>query len=68
MTDQLSKTGRELNATFVPASLLRKTENKLINTLTSKRTGLSMKTIFKKRRETPSSKSTLPRSNSQATS
>lgn len=36
MADQLNKTGRELNATFVPGSLLRKTENKLINTLSSK--------------------------------
>jgi hypothetical protein len=36
MTEQLAKTGKDLNATFLPASLLRKNENKLATSLTSK--------------------------------
>lgn len=67
MTEQLSKTGRELNATFVPGSLLRKTDNKMSNTLISKCTPQRMQMIFKRLWETPSSKSTLPSSSSQDT-
>ncbi len=37
MAEQLNKTGRELNATFLPGSLLRKTENKLLSSLSPKR-------------------------------
>lgn len=36
MTSPLNATGRELNATFLPASLLRKTENKLLASFSSK--------------------------------
>lgn len=36
MTSPLNATGRELNATFLPASLLRKSENKLLASFSSK--------------------------------
>jgi hypothetical protein len=48
MTEQLNKTGRELNATFLPTSLLRKTENKLLNSLTSKCTQMFDSDEFEK--------------------
>jgi hypothetical protein len=41
MSEKLSKTGRELNATFVPGSLIRKTDKKMSNTLISTCTPLS---------------------------
>lgn len=54
MAEQLGKTGRELNATFLPASLLRKTENKLASSLASKCKSPPRQTNLKRPPATPS--------------
>jgi hypothetical protein len=48
MAEPLGKTGKDLNATFLPSSLLRKNENKLATSLTSKCIFKNTKINFKK--------------------
>ena len=36
MSEEVANPGRDLNSTFVPGSLLRKNENKLVTSLTAK--------------------------------
>ena len=68
MTETHSKTGRDLNATFLPGSLLRKSEKKLTQTLAQKCTVRWTQMNFKKQQGTTTSRSTRPKSSSRATS
>lgn len=67
MTEEIANPGKTLNATFLPVSLLRKSENKLATSLTSKCNSHLTQTNFKKPPATPSSPSILQKSSSQAT-
>lgn len=67
MTEEVASPGRTLNATFLPSTLLRKNENKLATSLTSKCKSPPTQINFKKPPAIPSSQSTLLKSSFRAT-
>ena len=66
MTEPTNNLGKDLNTTFLPQALLRKTDNKSNTTLNNKCTIPYIQTHFKKHPATPSSPSTHQKSNTQA--
>ena len=68
MSEPAGNIGKDLNTTFLPQALLRKTDNKANSTLAHKCNSVLMQTNFKKHLEMLSSLSTHPKLSMQATS
>ena len=67
MAESCTNLGKDLNTTFLPAQLLRKTDNKANSTLNHKCTFTLIQTIFKKQLAMPSSPLTPLKSSLRAT-